>query len=199
MPLWLEQSEQGERVGGGECRKGVGAGHALWTVRRNQMISSNILQRSQIYSECLYTHHQATIRVLLCCFITHLPMHPSIPLSTHQCVFGWTSKKQLGDHNVASCSAQENFYHPKVYDSRQPTKESAPLNAVLILRHHSLVAQMLKNLPAMRETQVQTVGAVKNPPTNTEDARNLGSIPELRRSSGGGNGNPLHILAWEIP
>jgi len=57
MPLWLEQSEQGERVGGGECRKGVGAGHALWTVRRNQMISSNILQRSQIYSECLYTHH----------------------------------------------------------------------------------------------------------------------------------------------
>ena len=126
-------------------------------------------------------------------------MHPSIPLSTHQCVFGWTSKKQLGDHNVASCSAQENFYHPKVYDSREPTKESAPLNAVLILRHHSLVAQMLKNLPAMRETQVQTVGAVKNPPTNTEDARNLGSIPELRRSSGGGNGNPLHILAWEIP
>ena len=58
---------------------------------------------------------------------------------------------------------------------------------------------MLKNLPAMRETQVQTVGAVKNPPTTTEDARNLGSIPELGRYSGGGNGNPLHILAWEIP
>ena len=56
---------------------------------------------------------------------------------------------------------------------------------------------MLKNLPAMQETQVQTIAlVVKNLPTNTEDARNLGSIPELGRSPGGGNGNPLHIFAW---
>ena len=36
----------------------------------------------------------------------------------------------------------------------------------------------------------------KNLPANAEDA---GSIPGLGRSSGRGNGNPLHILAWKIP
>ena len=39
---------------------------------------------------------------------------------------------------------------------------------------------------------------VKNPPANAGD---LGSIPELGRSTGEGNGNPIHsiIHAWEIP
>ena len=32
---------------------------------------------------------------------------------------------------------------------------------------------------------------VKNPPANTEDARDIGSIPGSGRSSGGGNGNLL--------
>ena len=32
---------------------------------------------------------------------------------------------------------------------------------------------------------------VKNPPANVGDARDVGSIPGLGRSSGGGNGNPL--------
>jgi len=27
----------------------------------------------------------------------------------------------------------------------------------------------------------------------------LGLIPGLRRSPGGGNGNPLQVLAWKIP
>ena len=37
---------------------------------------------------------------------------------------------------------------------------------------------------------------VKNPPANAGDAV---SIPGSGRSLGEGNGNPLHILAWEIP
>ena len=37
---------------------------------------------------------------------------------------------------------------------------------------------------------------VKNPPANTGDTS---SIPGPGRSPGGGNGNPLSILAWEIP
>ena len=32
---------------------------------------------------------------------------------------------------------------------------------------------------------------VKNPPANVGDARDAGSVPELRRSSGVGNGSPL--------
>ena len=33
--------------------------------------------------------------------------------------------------------------------------------------------------------------AVKNSPTNAGDGGNMGSVPGLRRSCGGGNGNPL--------
>ena len=32
---------------------------------------------------------------------------------------------------------------------------------------------------------------VKNPPANAGDARDAGSVPELRRFSGVGKGNPL--------
>ena len=37
---------------------------------------------------------------------------------------------------------------------------------------------------------------VKNRPAN---ARDTGSVPELRRSPGEGDGNSPSILAWEIP
>ena len=42
---------------------------------------------------------------------------------------------------------------------------------------------VVKNLPAKQETWVQY----------------LGSVPGSGRSPGEGNGNPLSILAWEIP
>ena len=38
---------------------------------------------------------------------------------------------------------------------------------------------------------------VKNPPTNAEDARDLGSIPGSQRSPGGGHENPLQCLFLE--
>ena len=44
--------------------------------------------------------------------------------------------------------------------------------------------------------------SVKNPPAKQEIASNvgdLGSIHELGHFPGEGNGNPLSILAWEIP
>ena len=40
---------------------------------------------------------------------------------------------------------------------------------------------------------------VKNLPANSRDARDVGSIPGLERYPGGGNGNQLQYLAWEIP
>ena len=40
---------------------------------------------------------------------------------------------------------------------------------------------------------------VKNLPSNAREAGDSVSIPGLRRSTGGGNGNPLHILTWRIP
>ena len=40
---------------------------------------------------------------------------------------------------------------------------------------------------------------VKNPPANAEDARDVGLIPGLRRSPGGGQGNPLQYSGLENP
>ena len=40
---------------------------------------------------------------------------------------------------------------------------------------------------------------VNKPPANAGDTRDTGSVPGSGRSPGEGNGNPLCILAWEIP
>ena len=40
---------------------------------------------------------------------------------------------------------------------------------------------------------------VKNPPTNTGDVRDVGSIPGSGRSPGGGPGNPLQYSCLENP
>ena len=40
---------------------------------------------------------------------------------------------------------------------------------------------------------------VKNPPANAVDTGDLGSIPELGRSLGGGNGNPLQYSCLKNP
>ena len=40
---------------------------------------------------------------------------------------------------------------------------------------------------------------VKNPPANAEDIRDVGLIPGLGRSPGGGNGNPLQYSCLENP
>ena len=40
---------------------------------------------------------------------------------------------------------------------------------------------------------------VKNPPANAGAAGDMGSIPELERSPGGGNGNPLQSPCLENP
>ena len=45
----------------------------------------------------------------------------------------------------------------------------------------------------------QVVLVVKNLLTNAGDARDIGSIPELRRSPGVGNGNPLQYSCLGNP
>ena len=45
----------------------------------------------------------------------------------------------------------------------------------------------------------QVALVVKNPPANAGDIRDLGSIPGLGRSPGGGNGNPLQYSCLENP
>ena len=45
----------------------------------------------------------------------------------------------------------------------------------------------------------QVALVVKILPANEIHDRDLGSVPGLGRSSGGGQGSPLHVLAWRIP
>ena len=53
---------------------------------------------------------------------------------------------------------------------------------------------------SIREGRFPAGSVVKNLLTNAETrVRPLGSTPGLRKSPGKGNGNPLSILAWEIP
>ena len=40
---------------------------------------------------------------------------------------------------------------------------------------------------------------VMNLPANAGDIRNMGSIPGLGRSPGGGHSKTLHTFAWRIP
>ena len=55
----------------------------------------------------------------------------------------------------------------------------------------------LKCFRVFRASQVALV--VKNPPANAGVARNVGSIPGLRRSPGEGNGNPLQYFCLGNP
>ena len=46
----------------------------------------------------------------------------------------------------------------------------------------------------------QVALVVKNPLANASDIRDIGLIPGLGRSTGGGHANPLqNILSWRIP
>ena len=47
------------------------------------------------------------------------------------------------------------------------------------------------------DTAFQVAQVVKNPPANAGDLRDVGSIPGLGRSPGGGNGNPLQYSCLE--
>ena len=40
---------------------------------------------------------------------------------------------------------------------------------------------------------------VKNPPVNEGDIRDVGSVPGLERSPGGGHATHSSILVWRIP
>ena len=45
----------------------------------------------------------------------------------------------------------------------------------------------------------QMAQTIKNPPANAGDLRDMGSVPGLGRSPGGGHGNPLQYSCLENP
>ena len=61
---------------------------------------------------------------------------------------------------------------------------------------NNLVSDLSLHLPIQCLMGFAGDSVVKNPPANEED---MGSIPGLGRSSGGGNGTHSSVLAWRIP
>ena len=63
---------------------------------------------------------------------------------------------------------------------------------------NTLVLGSINILPCLLwASQVAVV--VKNLPANSGDVKEMGLIPGLGRTPGGGHGNPLSILAWRLP
>ena len=56
-------------------------------------------------------------------------------------------------------------------------------------KHHNVVCS----------TASQVALVIKNSPANAGDLRDVGSIPELGRSPGGGHGSPLQYSCLENP
>ena len=82
---------------------------------------------------------------------------------------------------------------------------------IYVLLQASLVAQLVKKPPAMQETLVRSPGKGTGYPLqyswaslvaqmvkSLQSVGDLGSIPGLGRSPGGGNCTHSSILAWEI-
>ena len=56
-----------------------------------------------------------------------------------------------------------------------------------------------KESDTTEQLTTQQVVLVKNPPASAGDIRNVGLIPESRRSPGGGHGSLLQHSCWENP
>ena len=63
----------------------------------------------------------------------------------------------------------------------------------------SLIAQLVKNLPAMQETMFLGFPCGSAGKESAHNAGDLGSIPGLGRSPGGRHGNPLQYSCPESP
>ena len=57
----------------------------------------------------------------------------------------------------------------------------------------------MSEVPYLEIRYSQVVQWVKNLPANAVDARDMGSLPGLGRSPGGGNGSPLWYSCLENP
>ena len=63
----------------------------------------------------------------------------------------------------------------------------------------NFLKQWSKKKEKKQITASQVALVVKNSPANAEEVRDLGSIPGLGRSPGGGHGNPLQYSCLENP
>ena len=81
----------------------------------------------------------------------------------------------------SACFAMDSFYYAWLHHQANANTFSSLSINTLINEHWA--------------SQVALV--VKNPPANSRDARDMGSIPGLGRCPGGGNGNPLLYACLE--
>ena len=61
------------------------------------------------------------------------------------------------------------------------------------------IIQLVEELYRTKSGGLPGGSVVKNLPAYVGDSGDAGLVSEMGRAPGGGNGNPLHIFAWEIP
>ena len=73
-------------------------------------------------------------------------------------------------------------------------------SGITVNRYQAMRPQSQVTIVTTRATvDSQVALVVNNPPANTGDIRDAGSIPGSGRSPGGGHGNPLHYSCLENP
>ena len=83
------------------------------------------------------------------------------------------------------------------FNSCVKSSQSCPLLPQLLAKEAKLSLFLASAVFSLGASQVALV--VKNLPANAGDIRDVGSIPGLGRSPGGGNATHSCILAWIIP
>ena len=97
---------------------------------------------------------------------------------------------------------------PSYLGDKVTTSCCSPVPLLDFLHHYlGIINQMLgRKVPEVQITKIGDLrlitgfphgSVVKNPPANTGDSGDLGSIPGSRRSPGGGKSNPLHYSCLE--
>ena len=82
-------------------------------------------------------------------------------------------------HVVAAAAAAKSLQScPTLHDPIDSSSQGSPVPGIFQARTHVALV-------------------VKNPPANAGDIRDMGSIPELGKSHGGGHGNPLQESCLE--
>ena len=103
----------------------------------------------------------------------------------------------VGQRNKISGSDKWCKQNSKGMQRVEGIREMLQVRRVSLKRDICSRPWIMRSKEGRQASQVALVA--KNPPANAGDPGDVGLIPGSGRSPGRGHGNPLHILAWEIP
>ena len=109
---------------------------------------------------------------------------------------------QQGQAGVSFSGISDHHDCPSFLNNNSSSSNSSKhlLSVCLSQTVFQLAVSMLSYLEETTDIWAsQVVQVAKNPPANKGDVRDMGSVPGLGRSPGGGHGNPLQYSCLENP